>query len=195
MEYLFLSCLQRVSFPEMATRLLVFLLLCLHPGVTQSGILDLVDDIVQDSDLRCVLVVLDHPDSLGTIRRDVFRKLGVQLKVIFKNDIKQMENLGSMSKCGVFVKFERDDLVSKYLDTVLELNSFDENIFKTLHWYIFLDREKSMDQVFRYNSNVYLVLGEGGQVTRLVETYSVEEGVQVNKIVGKWLPDIGLGGY
>ena len=140
-------------------------------------------------------MVLDDPDSLGNIRRDVFRKLKVQSKVVFKSDIEQMQNLGSMDKCGVFVKIEKEEMVFKYLENILELNSFDQNIFKNLHWYIFLTREDNLKMVFRYDSNVYIILKDEvvDGVSKLVETYSIEEGVNVNKMVGKWSSGNGLG--
>ena len=140
-------------------------------------------------------MVLDDPDSLGSIRREIFRKLEVQAKVVFKSDIEQMQSLGNMDKCGVFVKIEKEEMVSKYLENILEINSFDQNIFKNLHWYIFLTREDNLKMVFRYDSNVYKIIKdyvvEGA--TKLVETYSIEDGVRVNKLVGQWSSKKGLG--
>ena len=44
-------------------------------------------------------------------------------------------------------------------------------------------------------TNVYLVIVEmeGESLAALKETYSIEEGVQINKIVGKWSSKNGLG--
>ena len=80
----------------MTIQLLAVILLCLHPDVIHPYFLDITDDIVRNLELRWVLLVLDDPDSLGNLRRDVFRKLKVQSKVIFKSDIEQMQNLGSV---------------------------------------------------------------------------------------------------
>ena len=97
-----------------------------------------------------------------------------------------------MDKCGVFVKIEKE---FKYLENILELNSLDHNIFKNLHWYIFLTREDNLKMVFRYDSNVYIIRKDKvvDGVSKLVETYSIEEGVNVNKMVGKWSFGNGLG--
>ena len=180
----------------MTTQLLALLLLCLRPGsILPADFLDIVEDLVRFSELKCVLLVLDDPDSLGSIRREVFRKVEVQSKVIYKQDIKQMDRLSVMNKCGIFVKLHKEETISKYLNSVLELNKFDKNIFKTLHWYIFLGREDSLDIVFRFDSNVFLVIEEMERedFAKLIETYSIEEGETINKIVGRWSSKHGLG--
>ena len=99
------------------------------------------------------------------------------------------QNAFRQNKCGVFVEFEVEDRVGQYLDSVLELNNFDQNIFKSLHWYIFLAWEGELGRVFRYDSNVYLVVGGRD----IVESYSVEKGVSLNRWVGSWAFQTGLG--
>ena len=104
------------------------------------------------------------------------------------------QNALRQNKCGVFVEFEVEDRVGQYLDSVLELNNFDQNIFKSLHWFIFLAWEGELGKVFRYDSNVYLVVGgrEEGPAS-IVESYSVEKGVSLNRGVGSWAFQTGLG--
>ena len=176
-------------------RIQLLLLLCLRPVVIHPLILDIMDDIVKTMDLKCVLMVLDDLESLGKIRRDVFRKLEVQTKVVLQNNVKDMQNMGKIDKCGVFMQFKKEEILSKYLEKVLEMNNLDQTIFKKWQWFIFLARDDSLDLVFRYDSHVYLIIEHQEQenVKILVETYSIEEGVKVNKIIGNWSLDNGIG--
>ena len=106
-----------------------------------------------------------------------------------------MQNLSRMGNCGVFLRVQNEKSVSEYLNSVLQLNSFDNSIFKTLHWFIFLNNERSLDNIFRFDSNVYLIIGDnkGGYRSQIVETYSVEEGVKIDKKIGIWSSEDRLG--
>ena len=171
----------------------VLLLYC-QPGM-HCFLLDIARDLISFSHIRSAIFVLDDPEKLGSINEDIFRKSKVQTKVILKNNLLQMKNLSRMGNCGVFIRVKNEKSVSEYLNSVLWLNSFDNSIFKTLHWFIFLNKETSIEDIFRYDSNVYMILREDkdADTSQIVETYSVEEGVQTNKNVGTWSSKDRLG--
>ena len=83
---------------------------------------------------------------------------------------------------------KQEESVREFIHNVFHLNSFDTNIFTNHHWFIFLNKEDSLGRVFRYDSNVFLVIGdkEGEDEVTFVETYSIEEGVEIKKYVGTW---------
>ena len=170
------------------------LLLCCQP-VLHCFLLDIARDLISFSHIRSAIFVLDDPEKLGSVKEDIFRKSKVQTKVILRNNLWQMKNLSRMGNCGVFIRFQNEKYVSEYLNSVLKLNGFDKSIFKTLHWFIFLDKERSLENIFRYDSNVYLISREDkdADMSQIVETYSVEEGVQINKKVGTWSSKDRLG--
>ena len=134
-------------------------------------------------------------DNPGNVRREFLESLEVQYKVILKTNLWQMQNLTRMGNCGVFLSVTEDKSMSEYINNVFQVNSFDNNIFKTLHWFIFIGSDVVIDSVFRYDSNVYL-LKKGTEeegLINIVETYSIEEGVQINKHVGVWSSKHRLG--
>ena len=137
-------------------------------------------------------MVIDDPGNLG---RDIFKQSEVQSRVVLKTDLWQMQNLTKMGNCGVFLRVKEERSVSEYINTVFQVNSLDNNIFKTLHWFIFLSNDISLDLVFRYDSNVYLVKEDTKEenMMKILESYSIEDGVQINKDVGTWSTKHKLG--
>ena len=170
--------------------LATFFLLC--PSALSSFVIDIASDLISFSHIKCVIVVIDDPGNLG---RDIFKQLEVQSRVVLKTDLWQMQNLTKMGNCGVFLRVKEERSVSEYINTVFQVNSLDNNIFKTLHWFIFLGNDIILDPVFRYDSNVYLVREdtEEEDIMKIVETYSIEDGVQINKDVGTWSSKHRLG--
>ena len=82
--------------PKMIYHLLLIFLHTVHLCFGVS--LDLAEDVVQEYKLRCALVVVDHPHNINNIKREVFRKLSVQAKVVLNSDIQQMRLLSRQSK-------------------------------------------------------------------------------------------------
>ena len=171
----------------------IIFLVC--PSVLHCFLRDIASDLISFSHIKSVIFILDDLENIGSTKEDIFRQSEVQTKVILMKDIWQMQNLSRMGNCGVFLRVQDEKSVSEYLSSVLQLNSFDNNIFKTLHWFIFLNKDKSLENIFRYDSNVYLIIGDSkdGDRSQIVETYSVEAGVQINKIVGTWSSKDRLG--
>ena len=164
-------------------RLATFFLLC--PSAHSSSLIDIASDLISFSHVKCVILVIDES---GNLRRNIFKQLEVQSKVVLKTDLNQMQNLTKMGNCGVFLRIKEERSVSEYINSVFQVNSLDNNIFKTLHWFIFLSEDIILDLVFRYDSNVYLVKEDTKEenMMKILETYSIEEGVQINKDVGTW---------
>ena len=171
----------------------IFFLSC--PSLLNCFLLYIVRDLISFSHIKSFIFILDDAEKLGSVRRDIFRLSETPSKVILKKDLWQMQNLSRMGNCGVFLKVQDEKSVSQYLSSVLQLNSFDSNIFKTLHWFIFLNKKRSLDNIYRYDSNVYLIIGDnkGGDMRQIVETYSVEEGVKIDKKIGTWSSEDRLG--
>ena len=82
--------------PKMIYHLLLIFLHTVHLCFGVS--LDLAEDVVQEYKLRCALVVVDHPHNINNIKREVFRKLSVQAKVVLNSDIQHMRLLSRQSK-------------------------------------------------------------------------------------------------
>ena len=172
------------------------LLLLLLPSISHPNRLNFVNDIVKTMELRCVFMVVQDFEGLESIRRGVLSHLEVQVKVVLVNDLNQMKNLRNMGQCGVFLELQKEESkISNYLEKLLEVNSFDENIFKKLHWFISVTREDSVQRVFKYDSQVYLVIEDSTNmnVETVVETYSIEDEIKVNKVAGNWSAEKGLG--
>ena len=171
----------------------IFFLFC--TSVLHCFLLDIVSDLISFSHVKSVIFILDDLENLGSVRRDILRQVEVPSKFTLNRDLWQMKNLSRMGNCGVFIRFQNEKSVSEYLNSILQLNGFDNSIFKTLHWFIFLDKERSLENIFRYDSNVYLILKEDkdADMSQIVETYSVEEGVRINKNVGTWSSKDRLG--
>ena len=152
--------------------------------------MSIANDLISFSKLKCVIFIVDDTQDLGILRKDL-KHFKLQSKVILENDLWQRQNLTRVGNCGVFLKVKSGK--SKYLNNVFQLNNVNPDIFKTLHWFIFLSKESILVPVFRYDSNVYLITGGGKDVRNIVETYSIEEGVQVNRDVGTWSSKHGIG--
>ena len=171
-------------------------LLILLPGISYPNKLKFVNDIVKTMELRCVFMIMEDFDGLASIRRDVLSNFEVQVKVVLLNDLEKMKNLWNMGKCGVFLELQKEESkISNHLEKILEINSFEENIFKNLHWFISLRKDTIVQRVFRYDSQVYLLIEDRNNrnVKTVVETYSIEEGIKVNKVAGNWSSEEGLG--
>ena len=166
-----------------------------YPSVLHCVLLDIVSDLISFSHVKSVIFILDDLENLGSVHRDILRQVEVPSKFILNRDLWQMKNLSRIGNCGVFIRFQNEKSVSEYLNSILQLNGFDNSIFKTLHWFIFLDKETSIENIFRYDSNVYLISREDKDtdMSQIVETYSVEEGVRINKNVGTWSSKDRLG--
>ena len=69
-----------------------------------------------------------------------------------------------------------------------------ESIFRTVNWFISVSKEESLERLFKFNSQVYLVLEDfqNSGVKHLIETYSLGEDNKVNKRVGNWSLSNGL---
>ena len=171
----------------------IFFLFC--TSVLHCFLLDIVSDLISFSHVKSVIFILDDLENLGSVRRDILRQVEVPSKFTLNRDLWQMKNLSRMGNCGVFIRFQNEKSVSEYLNSILQLNGFDNSIFKTLHWFIFLDKETSIENIFRYDSNVYLISREDKDtdMSQIVETYSIEEGVRINKNVGTWSSKDRLG--
>ena len=167
------------------------LLIIMLPHCTFPQNLDIVDGIVRRMELRCVVMVVDSWKKLQSIRKENFGKLEVQMKVVLVSDLEKMRNLGKMGRCGVFLDLRTDEIkISNYVNTILEINNFDQDIFKSIHWFIFLTKEESVELVFKYDSKVFLLLEDGRDI-KVVESYSVEDDIKINTVIGTWLSVTG----
>ena len=167
------------------------LLIIMLPHCTFPQNLDIVDGIVRRMELRCVVMVVDSWEMLQSIRKETFGKIEVQMKVVLVSDLGKMRNLGKMGRCGVFLNLRTDEIkISNYVNKILEINNFDQDIFKSIHWFIFLKKEESVELVFKYDSKVFLLL-EVGSDMKVVESYSIEDDIKINTVIGTWLSVAG----
>ena len=68
-----------------------------------------------------------------------------------------MTDLFLSENCGIFVNRESEGLLNKFIENVKEENMQlkRKDIFKVHLWFIFTERLESMEELFRFDSQVY----------------------------------------
>ena len=140
---------------------ILYFLFIILPCSTNIHVVDIVDVFLKTMDLKCAVVVVHNLDNSHGTTRKLYSIVNYQVKVVLFHDVEKMRNLARIGKCGIFIdRGDKDFQISQYIEKILEVNKFDHNIFKQLHWFISLEKEESLEFVFRFDSQVFLMIDD-----------------------------------
>ena len=151
---------------------------------------DIMLDTIEQFSIKCTTVIQE--DIRVSNSKVMIKKAKHQIKFIKESHKNMLSNLLLSENCGIFVKIESKNLLKKFIENVQEENIQlkRKDIFKVHLWFILTERPDSMELLFRFDSQVYLI--QSGSHT-VYETYSIGGATLVTSLVGQWTRDGGLG--
>ena len=112
--------------------------------------------------------------------------ISISIYIIFFSDLNASNN------CGIFVNIKKEELLKHFLENILQTqNSW--TLFKSHQWFIFTKNIENLKLNFRFDSQVYVITVTTPGTALVYETYSIDGVSIINRHVGDWTADQGLG--